>query len=180
MMNLWRSGSSLYLFFACLLSLVGIFVWLIMREAQTERFEIPIPIELFDFTYYKLEDGNIALEAKAPYAFRDTAQSDHVEHLSLTQLQNEQYDFFYADTMHKEGDSLSFPRGILYLQNENWSLWSEKGTYHIINKTFEGAGIFSLQDSIGSVVTGEKLYYDYELGLLTGETIQSRIVMEHE
>ena len=52
MTTLWRSGSSLYLFFAFLLSLVGIFVWLIMRETQTDRFAIPIPIELFDFTYY--------------------------------------------------------------------------------------------------------------------------------
>ena len=180
MTTLWRSGSSLYLFFAFLLSLVGIFVWLIMRETQTDRFAIPIPIELFDFTYYKLEEGNIALEANAPYAFRDTAQSDHVHHLSLTQLQNEQYDFFYADTMHKEGDFLSFPRGILYLQTENWVLWSEKGTYHVVNKIFEGTGTFSLHDSLGSVVTGEKLYYDYGLGLLTGDKIQSRIVLEQE
>ncbi|MDE6979440.1 MAG: hypothetical protein K2O85_07735 [Helicobacter sp.] len=180
MTTLWRFGSSLYLFFAFLLSLVGIFIWLIMHETQTGQFEIPVPLELFDFTYYKLEGGDIALEAKAPYAFRDTAHIDHIHNLSLTQFQDGQYDFVYADTMHKEGDFLFFPHGILYFQNENGSLWSENGTYHTINRIFEGTGAFSLQDSLGSVVTGEKLYYDYGLGLLMGDKIQSHIVLEQK
>ncbi len=180
MTTLWRSGSSLYLFFIFLLALVGVFVWLILRQAQTENSEIPTPIELFDFTYYKLQSSTITLEAKAQYAFRDIDAMDHVQFLSLTQQQPEQNDFVYTEILHKQGDLLQFPKGIFYLQNDSWALFSEQGTYDTANKIFEGVGVFSIQDSLGSIIEGEKLYYDYELGLITGDKIQSHIILEQQ
>lgn len=179
----WHFGSSLYWFFYGLLAIISFFVYLITQEHFFEEADEPIPLEIFDFTYYQFEKGRISLEANALYAYRDMEQKEHATHFSVTEYQeNGDTNFIYASKIQKQDEWLDFPEGIAFVQTyankDSWYLWSKNGIYDSTNRIFEGRGDFFLQDDRGSSMQGQNLWYNYDLGLISGDKIQGSLIFK--
>ncbi|RAX58873.1 hypothetical protein CCZ01_01370 [Helicobacter monodelphidis] len=183
-MNFWRYGNSLYLFFFTLIAISLVFVFLMIqnRSQNSTVANSYLPLELIKFTYYQIngEEG-VKLKAEGTHAYQTTENNqttEFIRDLSLIQDIDHHKSSLMTSFAIRKGDQIFFDEGVYFSRDDSLFFWSQKGTYFIESRVFNGEGDFFMNDTSGSTMQGKNIFYDYYSSISIAQAI--RILAERK
>lgn len=172
MKNLFSIGNSVSIFFAALLFISIICIFLFDNDSiapYQSKGDIPL-IELNDFVAYEISKDEVKAKLSAKNAKR-FAKYEELNEVVLDKTSQNINDKITAKKAIKRENIIYFDDGVQNIR-DNYEIYSQKATYDIDSKLISGRDKFYIQSKFERI-DGENIEYDAKSGVLKAKNVKA-------